>query len=520
DLDDVESGEQLDIAPGAQEDEAALPDSERERLLRYARQADKLQGPKSDLKLKGAIELVKKLLADGYNPILFCRFIPTAEYVAESLRDALPKKVEVAAVTGQLPPTERESRVEALGQHEQRVLVATDCLSEGINLQGYFDAVMHYDLSWNPTRHEQREGRVDRYGQASPRVRTVTYYGVDNAIDGIVLDVLLRKHKAIRTSLGISVPLPGDTTAVVQALMEGLLLRGKEQDSRQLSFSFLQSDQGKRLELEWENVTQREKLSRTLFAQRRIAVTEVAAEWEAARQAVGTHVDVRSFVSDTIQGLGGEVRSGRNHETLLLPNRAAIRELSNEADSLAVRYELPVASGVTHLHRTHPFVEGLANYVLTAALDGFESSPARRCGVMRTTNVTQGTTLLLLRLRFHIQSQTEGPLLAEALEVAAFTGRPDNPSWLDPEATEALFAAQPAANVSPEQAVRLIERITAARASLEPALAELAQARGEALLAAHRRVRQAAQMRLGRQQIEAQLPPDLLGIYLLLPVVS
>jgi len=48
---------------------------------------------------------------------------------------------------------------------ERRVLVCTDCLSEGINLQDHFDAVVHYDLSWNPTRHEQREGRVDRYGQ-------------------------------------------------------------------------------------------------------------------------------------------------------------------------------------------------------------------------------------------------------------------------------------------------------------------------------------------------------------------
>jgi SNF2 family DNA or RNA helicase len=35
-------------------------------------------------------------------------------------------------------------------------------------------AVMHYDLSWNPTRHEQREGRVDRYGQERKRVRVLT----------------------------------------------------------------------------------------------------------------------------------------------------------------------------------------------------------------------------------------------------------------------------------------------------------------------------------------------------------
>ena len=113
-------------------------------------------------------------------------------------------------MTGMLPPSEREERVAQLAQAPKRVLVCTDCLSEGINLQQGFDAVVHYDLSWNPTRHEQREGRVDRYGQPSKRVKVVTYYGIDNQIDGIVLDVLLRKHKTIRNSLGISVPVPGE----------------------------------------------------------------------------------------------------------------------------------------------------------------------------------------------------------------------------------------------------------------------------------------------------------------------
>ncbi len=133
--------------------------------------------------------------------------------------------MEVAAVTGTLPPAERERRVLQLAESPQRVLVCTDCLSEGVNLQEHFDAVVHYDLSWNPTRHEQREGRVDRYGQPRPEVRALTLYGTDNQIDGIVLDVLLRKHKMIRTSLGISVPVPVDTAQVMEAVFEGLVLR-------------------------------------------------------------------------------------------------------------------------------------------------------------------------------------------------------------------------------------------------------------------------------------------------------
>jgi superfamily II DNA/RNA helicase len=97
------------------------------------------------------------------------------------------------------------------------VLIATDCLSEGINLQEHFDAVVHYDLSWNPTRHEQREGRVDRFGQPKPVVRATLIYGANNPVDGAVLDVILRKAQKIREELGVPVPLPDDGHTLTQA---------------------------------------------------------------------------------------------------------------------------------------------------------------------------------------------------------------------------------------------------------------------------------------------------------------
>ena len=84
------------------------------------------------------------------------------------------------------------------------MLVATDCLSEGVNLQEHFDAVVHYDLAWNPTRHEQREGRVDRFGQRADWSGRSPSTAATTSIDGIVLDVLLRKHEAIRKATGVS----------------------------------------------------------------------------------------------------------------------------------------------------------------------------------------------------------------------------------------------------------------------------------------------------------------------------
>src|SRR5439155_11223422 len=101
DLTDDEAVDGLDVVPGA-DDEPEGDDEERRqrrRLRDLAKVADQLRG-KPDEKLQKATKLVKELVADGHRPILFCRFIPTAGYVAEELRKALPKGVEVAAVTG------------------------------------------------------------------------------------------------------------------------------------------------------------------------------------------------------------------------------------------------------------------------------------------------------------------------------------------------------------------------------------------------------------------------------------
>src|SRR5207253_6190725 len=125
-----------------------------------------------------------------------CRFIASARYLEDWLRRLLAREfpeARAAAVTGEIGDEERRARVAELVEAPVRVLVATDCLSEGINLQEHFDAVVHYDLPWNPNRLEQREGRVDRFGQAKPEVRTVLLQGADNPVDQVVLDVLVRK---------------------------------------------------------------------------------------------------------------------------------------------------------------------------------------------------------------------------------------------------------------------------------------------------------------------------------------
>ena len=524
---DDEAAEGIDVVPGSDIETAeASASASRRQLLDLARTARGLAGEK-DYKLKKGIALVKELVQDGFNPIVFCRFIPTAEYVAEALRNALPKSVEVAAVTGTLPPADRESRVGELAKASQRVLVCTDCLSEGINLQEAFDAVVHYDLSWNPTRHEQREGRVDRYGQDSKVVRVVTYYGTDNRIDGAVLEVLLRKHQKIRSALGISVPVPADTEKVMDALLHGALLRG---DATQLTLDIGDPEKNE-LHGEWEIAGEREKKSRTLFAQHTIKPEEVFGELKAVRETLGAGVEVEQFVRETLSGHGAVVADAPKDTVRVQLSDAptalkdAIGRDTQAGDDLILKFALPVGRGITYLHRTHPLVEGLASYVVDSSLDPVlaPQSIARRAGVVRTRGVPKRTTLLLLRFRYHLvgrRGSNEQALLAEDWQLAAFAGAPDAPDWVPPEQCEALLKAAPHVNVGPDQARTFVSRVIEQLPALQPALESFARSRGDEILDAHQRVRRAAKGAAGNWRIEPKFPVDVLGAYVYLPAVE
>src|SRR5262249_1884492 len=139
----------------------ALPDDDVEppagtvdpRLSDLITGAERLSGQSGDPKLKVLTEHRSELIADGFNPVVFCRYIATAHYLGRQLEGKF-KDMTVSVVTGEITSDERKEKVDLLGDAERRLLIATDCLSEGINLQEHFDAVVHYDLSWNPTRHE------------------------------------------------------------------------------------------------------------------------------------------------------------------------------------------------------------------------------------------------------------------------------------------------------------------------------------------------------------------------------
>ncbi|QIG44486.1 DEAD/DEAH box helicase [Nocardioides anomalus] len=532
DVDDDEALEGMDTTPGSitDDEETTAGTSDRRRLLEFARRAAQLDGPEQDRKLAALVTQVKGLLKGGDQPIVFCRFIDTAHYVAEHLAQALKKKATVISVTGELPPAERERRVAELTAAEgAHVLVATDCLSEGVNLQEGFSAVVHYDLCWNPTRHEQREGRVDRFLQRRDVVRAITLYGEDNGIDGIVLDVLIRRHRAIAKATGVAVPVPGDGQGVIDALAEGLLLRGE--DTRdQLLLDLDLDTRARDLETAWTSAAEKEKASRARYAQNTIKPEEVSAEVDEVRAALGSHGDLRAFLEATFGTLGSTVTAtddGFTAVTATLPLGARSTLPTGLLDPLPFHQDPPAERGHAVIARTDPAVQAVARYVLESALDPTvldAERPARRAGVMRTDAVTTRTTVLLLRLRFHLTLPApSGPRqrVAEDACVLAFEGPPSQAVWLPDDRAEALLSAVPSGNVPEGIAQGWMEGILAELHQLTPQLDAVAGARAERLLSAHLRARsgrsrEAEASRRGLT-VTAQHPVDVLSIQLLMP---
>lgn len=503
-------------------------------LRKLIERAEALRGPKSDPKLETLLREVRTLLADGFKPVVFCRYIATAHYVAEHLRAALPDGMShMIAVTGELTSDQREERVEELGALENGitpVLVATDCLSEGVNLQSYFDAAVHYDLTWNPTRHEQREGRVDRFGQSSKAVRALMLYGENNPVDGAVLKVILRKAEKIRKELGVAVPLPADNTKVVDAIMQAVLLQSGRvaEATRQLTLDFGETE----IEVDsaWE--TARDKMSRTVFAQRRLRPDEVLPEWRKAVAVLGGEEDVVRFVSSATERLGTPLESKRDHYRLPISHLPKAFQERLEGiglkGALRISFTHPAPSGVLHIHRAHPLVAALADHIAESALEEGSPKLGARCGAMFTAKVDVRTTVYLLRLRHQIaveRRDEEGryavakSLLAEECLGVALRGTAA-PEVLDEADALTLLSLEPGRNMEEGQKTRLVAQVLDAVHELEPRFDAIAQSRAEALLADHRRIREASDARGLRYSVSPALPVDKIGVYVLMPMAK
>ena len=515
-----------------EETESTLAANERRKLRELADLAEHLKETRQDTKLHGVTELTRELLTKHFYPIIWCRYVATAEYVGEHLSSALKMDgLQVVVITGRMNDEERRLKIEEIDIDSPRVLVATDCLSEGINLQEKFNAAIHYDLPWNPNRLEQREGRVDRYGQPQKKVRVVRYFGQDNPVDGVVVDVLLNKAREIYKTLGTHVPVPEESESVTEAVLNAVFLRGYSRDHHQMLLQFDEAE--KELHRRWERDAEREKINRTKFAQRALKPEEVQRELDAADAILGDPNAVREFVLTACENLNLTIKQHKRKPHVyqvavsdvarkMAPDQIRPLLPARKSDWWHVAFVSPTPEGAEYLGRNHPFVQGLAQYLFESALLENNKAPARRVGAIATRGVNEPTTLYLLRLRYLFEQSNHPQLMLEEVRLAGFRG---GSAFLDHDTCLHLLNARPDANLPSDRKKRLVDDAlqcwpwggnkpsAAQKAQLEEAFRQ----RAEALEKAHKNIRHALKLGVRDLSLTHQEKPDLLGILVLIP---
>jgi len=504
--------------------------SESQMLIDFSNELESLSGIETDNKVKEAVATIKDWLKGNFNTVVFCRYIPTAHYIGKICKNYFTgkgyKDLIIEVITSELNDELRREKIRSMNQPDtRRLLIATDCLSEGINLQDGFSAVLHYDLPWNPNRLEQREGRVDRFGQRSPEVLAGRLYGSNNPVDGLVLDVLIKKSDAIRKTTGISVPLPEDNSSVMSALLEGLLFKKNfriKEDIQQ--GSLFDEDQLKQITIVHQNIeaaAEREKVSRSIFAQNAIKADMVEKDLAEVDEAIGDVSDVEQFVTEAIKFLNAEIKpfkEGYKLFTTNIPER--LRELLPKGNDLLVSFKSPTPLGYNYIGRNHLFVEHLCQHILNDAISN-KGNHAARTSVVKTNEVKEKTVLFQFRVRNVIAELPQNKeIVAEEMWMWGYMGDSSENKYLEHDKAKALLMNTKAtANLElPEQQYWLEEELPwiIDEAKFRSITDPYALIRADHLVNAHLRFRTLVSGSKFKV-VEPILPMDVLGIYILLP---
>ena len=140
--------------------------------------------------------------------VIFTERIETMRFLAENLkRDLSLSEEQIKTLYGGMSDSDIQDIVEQFGNETSkiRLLVCSDVASEGINLHYFSHRMIHYDIPWSLMVFQQRNGRIDRYGQQiQPEIYYLCVNSQDEKIkgDNRILELLIQKDKEVQDSIG------------------------------------------------------------------------------------------------------------------------------------------------------------------------------------------------------------------------------------------------------------------------------------------------------------------------------
>lgn len=260
-------------APGADDDRATLtpeelekeedaqfeassaaidtPAAEALRILNEMAETAEKARYRPDARIRKLVEWIRKNMMNGERwtqrrVLIFTEYEDTLRYLRQQLEnefDLANSGADRAAIYQGSTPAERREEIKRAfngdpAKHPLRILLATDAAREGINLQSHCVDLFHFDVPWNPSRMEQRNGRIDRKLQPSPEVRCHYFVYVQRAEDR-VLQAIVRKTETIKKELGsLSQVIEG---RLAETLSHGIRHRDARDLERQITDADLES---------------------------------------------------------------------------------------------------------------------------------------------------------------------------------------------------------------------------------------------------------------------------------------
>ena len=160
-----------------------------------------------DARVKKLANWIRHELPEHSRLIIFTEYEDTKAYLVDQLKSMFPKNCDerIESFSGSTDKVNRERLKHSFNADPSkdplRILVCTDAAREGLNFQAHCHHLFHFDVPWNPSRMEQRNGRIDRKLQPSPDVYCHYFFYAQRPEDRI-LQVLVRKTRTIQAELG------------------------------------------------------------------------------------------------------------------------------------------------------------------------------------------------------------------------------------------------------------------------------------------------------------------------------
>ncbi len=270
---------------------------------------------KSDPRTKKLIEWIREHLCpelgqpgaqwNDTRVLIFTEYDDTKRYLVSRLEAAIEASdrasTRIQIFHGPTPPAKREEIKRAFNtdprKHPVRILIATDAAREGLNLQAYCHNLFHFDVPWNPSRMEQRNGRIDRKLQPKDEV-FCHYFVYKQRPEDRILQVLVRKTETIKEELG-------SLSQVIDARLTKSLSRGirhRSIDTLENELETTDIDDSHRATIEDELEASRDRQTAL-----REQIDRLRTLLENSRKSIGLDDEhFRSAISCSLQLLGSE----------------------------------------------------------------------------------------------------------------------------------------------------------------------------------------------------------------------